>query len=354
MPRGAAAGAPKALAAIPAATAKSRMAVGSRMAVRRAAGTPVASSHPSPAPQARYSTRAATMRASLTRRCSSLATSQSSTRRLTVPKIRTGWRSRPLNRSRVRVVQPASRGSATTRARVASSPSGEVVECAPSRPRIGPASRTVPTVDATSSPAARAASPPARPVKATEATSAGATPAASTPPRNAWPLTSWLASHAHAGKATVVTASTSTMRREAARSAAMSLNVIDAPVQNTRTARVIRMAFAPSRRRPGPGNAMPRAAENSTRSRRNRSSAAAAPASQGCIVGGPPALCITVMVVRPAATDDDRARRDDRNFPPAPATHLPHLTVRRAHAVHGLFDIPSGLLRVQLFGIPRK
>src|SRR5450755_182150 len=161
------------------------------------------------------------------------------------------------------------------------------MECAPKRLRIGPASRTVTTVDATSSPAARAASPPARPVSATEATSVGATPAASTPPRNAGPLTRWLASHANAGRATVLTVSTSTSRREAVLSEPMSLNVIDAPVQNTRTARVARMAFAPSRRRPGLGNAIPRTAASTTRGRRNCSSAAAILVSSSSLLDGP-------------------------------------------------------------------
>ena len=46
MPSGAAAAAPNALAAMPAATAKSRIAVGSTMAVRWAGGAPIASSQP--------------------------------------------------------------------------------------------------------------------------------------------------------------------------------------------------------------------------------------------------------------------------------------------------------------------
>lgn len=38
----------------------------------------------------------------------------------------------------------------------------------------------------------------------------------------------------------------------------------------------------------------------------------------------------------------------------AVASHLLHLTVRRAHATEGRLDAPSGLLQVPLFGVPGK
>ncbi len=53
MPSGAAAAAPNALAAMPAATAKSRIAVGSTIAVRWPGGAPIASSQPRITPLAR-------------------------------------------------------------------------------------------------------------------------------------------------------------------------------------------------------------------------------------------------------------------------------------------------------------
>jgi hypothetical protein len=37
----------------------------------------------------------------------------------------------------------------------------------------------------------------------------------------------------------------------------------------------------------------------------------------------------------------------------AVAYHLLHLTVRRAHAMHGILHFPSGPLRARLFGVPR-
>ena len=52
MPSGAAAAAPNALAAMPAATAKSRIAVGSTMAVRWGGGAPIARSQPRTTPPA--------------------------------------------------------------------------------------------------------------------------------------------------------------------------------------------------------------------------------------------------------------------------------------------------------------
>ena len=151
---------------------------------------------------------------------------------------------------------------------------------APRRAKTGPARRTVSSVDATSSPAAIATSPPARPVNATDATSTGATPAASTPLRGMGSLTSLLASHASTGSVTLVTASTSMMRREAARRPLISAKVTDVPVQNTSTARVIKIAPLASRRRPGPGRAIPSPAEIRTRGRRKLSSNRASPASR--------------------------------------------------------------------------
>lgn len=65
MPSGAAAAGPDAVAAMPAATAKSRMAVGSTIAIRRPDGMPIAGSQPRPVPPARYSRRAMTTRTSL-------------------------------------------------------------------------------------------------------------------------------------------------------------------------------------------------------------------------------------------------------------------------------------------------
>ena len=53
MPSGAAAAAPNALAAMPAATAKSRIAVVSTMAARRVGRAPIASSQPRITPPAR-------------------------------------------------------------------------------------------------------------------------------------------------------------------------------------------------------------------------------------------------------------------------------------------------------------
>ena len=78
---------------------------------------------------------------------------------------------------------------------------------------------------------------------------------------------------------TVVTASTTASRRAAARMVPSSRKVIEAPVQNTRTASVIKMASAASARRPGAGRLTPRAAEIRTRGSRYRSTASASPVS---------------------------------------------------------------------------
>ena len=164
--------------------------------------------------------------------------------------------------------------------------------------RMGPASSTVKIVDVARSPAARTASPPARPVRATDATSVGAMPADKMPPRRATPLTRWLASQAIMGKPTVVTGSTTARRRAEARMAPISLKVMEAPVENTRTASVNKMASAASARRPGPGKLTPTAAEIRTRGRRKRSRKSASPVSGGRWPGRATAVSSIVSALR--------------------------------------------------------
>ena len=177
----------------------------------------------------------------------------------------------------VRSAIPAASGSAMTTARWPSSPAGDTVTDAPSRDRIGPAAITVMIVDAASSIAHTAASPPAMTHSATVATSAGATPAACTPARSTGSSISRLAVQARAGRAAVLTSSTTAMRRQARRTAARSARRRDRPVEKTRTASVASMPLPAARARPGAGAATPTAATTSTRTSSRRSDASAAP-----------------------------------------------------------------------------
>ena len=85
-----------------------------------------------------------------------------------------------------------------------------------------------------------------------------------------------LAAQARAGRAAVLTSSTTAMRRQARRTAARSARRRDRPVAKTRTARAASMPFPAARARPGAGPATPAAAITSTRTSRKRSDASAA------------------------------------------------------------------------------
>ena len=174
-----------------------------------------------------------------------------------------------------RSATPAASGSATTTARLPSSPADDTDAWVPSRDRIGPAPSTVMIVDATRSTAHTAASPPAITHSATVATSAGATPTACMPARSCSLPISWLVAQASAGRVTVLTSRTTEIRRQALAASARSASRSDRPVAKTSTASAESMPFAADTARPGPGAATPAAAATSTRTSRNRSDASA-------------------------------------------------------------------------------